>query len=62
MSALDKKKYLADLRRKYVALHASKELETYWLLLTDRELADMVNLLEAAKARIYKEEKNAETN
>lgn len=59
---MDRKKHLADLKRNYVALHISKELETFWPLLTDQELVDMVNLLEAAKARIYKEKRNAQIN
>lgn len=59
---MDRKKYLKDMKRNYVALHISKELEAYWSLLTDQELVDMVNLMEAAKARIYKEAKNAQIN
>ncbi|NRA42676.1 MAG: hypothetical protein HRU21_10280 [Pseudomonadales bacterium] len=57
-----KKKYVSDLKRNYVALHVSKDVELFWPLLTDQELVDMVNLIEAAKARIRKEARNAETN
>ena len=61
-SALGIDAYIKELKRNLVAAWIATELEKYWLMLTDKELADMVSTLEAAKARMHKEKRNAKLN
>lgn len=48
---LKSKTYVGDLRRNYVAYHASKQIENFWSFLTDRELVKIINIIEEAKHR-----------